>query len=143
MRESIGSVFLYNMIIVFIVIIFAFLAITFSYTRAYKVNNRIATIIEKYEGYNDEARQEIEKTLKSIGYMTKKSGEECKSRDDGNIVIAKDDSDYYYCVYYIEEDERYYDYGITTYMSYDLPFLNIFIKIPIYTKTNRNYLFTE
>ena len=51
MREGIGSVFLYNIIIVFIVITFGFLSASLSYMKAFKVNGKIANALEKYEGY--------------------------------------------------------------------------------------------
>ena len=68
MSTSIGHTFLYNLIILFIIIIFAFLSGTLSYYKAFKVNNRIVYIIEKYEGYNEFAKTEIETLLSNLGY---------------------------------------------------------------------------
>ena len=48
MRESIGTVSLLNFIIFFIFLVFAFLMGTFSYYKAYRVNNSIVAAIEKY-----------------------------------------------------------------------------------------------
>ncbi len=45
MREGIGSIALYNIIIVFITITFAILAGTLSYSEAFKANNRIINAI--------------------------------------------------------------------------------------------------
>ena len=53
MRESIGTAFLLNFIVVFIVFIMMFLAATLSYYKAYRINNYILHSIEKFEGYND------------------------------------------------------------------------------------------
>ena len=47
MSTSIGHTFLYNLIILFIIIIFAFLSGTLSYYKAFKVNNRIVYIIPR------------------------------------------------------------------------------------------------
>ena len=52
MRQAIGSVPMYNIIIIFIVITFGFLSATLSYMKAFKVNGRIAKALENYEGYN-------------------------------------------------------------------------------------------
>ena len=52
MRESIGTISLLNFIIFFVLLVFAFLIGTFSYYKAYKVNNYIVSAIEKYEGVN-------------------------------------------------------------------------------------------
>ena len=38
MREGIGSVFLYNIIILFVIIVFGLLSATISYYKAFKVN---------------------------------------------------------------------------------------------------------
>jgi hypothetical protein len=68
MRESIGTSFMLNFIILFIFLVFAFLAGTFSYYKAYRINNYIVNAIEKYEGYNEYSRAEIEKGLTSLAY---------------------------------------------------------------------------
>lgn len=74
MRESIGTSFTLNFIVLFIFLVFAFLAGTLSYYKAYRVNNYIVNAIEKFEGYNDYSIAEIQKGLTAIGY-------------DGNVVI--------------------------------------------------------
>lgn len=74
MRESIGTSFTLNFIVLFIFLVFAFLAGTLSYYKAYRVNNYIVNAIEKYEGYNDYSKAEIEKGLSAIGY-------------DGSVVV--------------------------------------------------------
>ena len=66
MREGIGSVFLYNMIILFIIIVFGLISATISYYKAFKVNERILSTIEKFEGHNDLAKAEIDDYLISI-----------------------------------------------------------------------------
>ena len=68
MRESIGTSFMLNFIVLFIFLVFAFLAGTLSYYKAYRVHNYIVNAMEKYEGYNEYSRAEIEKGLSAIGY---------------------------------------------------------------------------
>ena len=101
MRESIGSTFLYNIIIIFIVIIFGILAATLSYYKAFKVNTKIITSIEKYEGYNSLAVTEIRNTLTTIGYMIKKD-HRCPATKDGG-VLQTEDRKFRYCVYYFND----------------------------------------
>ncbi len=140
MREGIGSVFLYNLIIIFIVLIFAFLAATLSYYKAFKVNNRIISIIEKYEGYNTKARTNISETLTTIGYTTTRIT--CPATKNGGALQTQDNN-YPYCVYLFNNDgdSRHYSYGIVTYINFDFPFFNTFIRLPIYTKSDRIYRF--
>lgn len=59
MRESIGTVSLLNFVIFYILLVFAFLAGTLSYYKAYRINNAIVTSIEKYEGFNQLSYDEI------------------------------------------------------------------------------------
>ena len=68
MRESIGTTFMLNFILLFLFLVFAFLAGTISYYRAYMVNNIIMNAIERYEGYNDFSRAEISRRLSGVGY---------------------------------------------------------------------------
>jgi hypothetical protein len=80
MRESIGTVTLLNFIIIFIFIIFAFLMGTFSYYKAYKVNNYMVAAIEKYEGFNKLSYEEIENKLANMGYESMEIKCPAKSR---------------------------------------------------------------
>ena len=70
MREGIGSVFLYNMIILFIIIVFGLLSATISYYKAFKVNERLLFMIDKFEGYNNLSVEEMHDFLKLILFST-------------------------------------------------------------------------
>lgn len=135
MRESIGSTVTYNIIIIFIVVLFAVLAGTMSYFKAFKVNNRIVGIIEKYEGYNELAKAEIRSTLGTLGYRHI-DGIVCRVRE--NSKLYPQDPSFSYCVHlYCDEDDPYqYYYGVTTYITIDFPVLSSFIRVPIYTETS-------
>lgn len=139
MREGIGSAFLYNMIIIFIVIVFAILAATLTYYKAFKVNTRIINSLEKFEGYNSLAIIEIDNTLQTIGYMPR-LGQKCPDKR-GTGVLETEDKKYYYCVYYFKENNRYFRYGVVTYITIDIPLVNQYLRIPVYTKSNRIFLF--
>lgn len=141
MRESIGSAFLYNMIIVFIVIVFAILAATLTYYKAFKVNTRIINSIEKFEGYNDLALKNIQNTLTTIGYMFREDHSCPRTKNGGKLET--EDKKFRYCVYFFDNDgdNKHYSYGVITYITLDFPILNRFLQIPIYTKSNRIYKF--
>ena len=157
MRESIGSVFLYNIIILFVIIVFGLLSATISYYKAFKVNERILYTIDKFEGYNKPAINEINDYLYSIGYTTSPNGQnDCvKSRDGGTLVIDRN-SNYLYCVYYFNDDRGsneegrlngddepiYYNYSLTSYIYADLPIVGAF-KLPVYTKGERIFNFSD
>ena len=164
MHSPIGHTFMYNIIILFVVIVFAFIAGTLTYYKAFKVNNRIVSALEKYEGYNDLSKAEIDRFLGNIGYMVGDSShcaDELNRRNVSMTLVSSGlnnhptNNEYRYCIYLgVEEPgtrqevagempfcRRFFTYGVTTYMTLDLPFVNM-IRIPIFTRTNRIYKFT-
>lgn len=144
MRDAIASTYIYNIIIIFIVIIFAFVMGTMVYYKSFKTNKSILSIIEKYEGYNTLSQKEIKTSLESIGYSLH-GDRNCPVRDKTEAVTPPENDNYNYCVYYFPEDGKdgYYSYGVITYISFDFPFFNIFIKLPVYTRSNRIFRFGE
>ncbi|MCI8445121.1 MAG: hypothetical protein HFG15_01655 [Bacilli bacterium] len=142
MKQSIGSVFLYNIIIVFIILIFAFLSATISYSKAFRVNSKIMNYIERYEGYNTEAIREINRDLNTIGYRRGNSNK-CASSKNGGTLVTNGDNQYKYCVYRFEIDSRHYSYGVLTYMDMDIPIISQNLEIPVYSKTDKIYKFKK
>ena len=53
MRESIGATWVFSIVIVFIMMFTAYLAISVNYARAFKIKNAIITMIENNEGVNE------------------------------------------------------------------------------------------
>ena len=140
MKESIGSTASLNIMIAFIAIVFAFLAASLSYYKAFKVNNAITNAIEKYEGYNDLAKNEIAQKLESLGYQRYDANcsEEKKFNSKTFTYVASDQG---YCIYQYKGsgEQRYDEYGITTYMTINLPIISDLVKIPINTVSNEIY----
>ena len=155
MKESIGSTFLYNMIFVYIIIVFGLLTATMKYYKGYKVNTRIISYIKQYSGYNSVAHDKIKKYLSSIGYKTSNENinDVCSStKGDGVLIDSSSfsDSKYLYCVYYFNESnenekkgkKEYYGYGVTSFIFVDLPIIGNF-KLPVYSKSSRIYKFKD
>lgn len=148
MKQAIGSVPIYNIIMVFIVITFGFLAATLSYMKAFKVNGKIAKSLENYEGYNDLADAEITNILTSIGYrMGDSSSYTCPVKKGKNAVAAGKTKNHVYCIYeydyYGNGTTRYFNYGIITYIFFDVPIIGGTFKIPVYSETEKIFHFTE
>ena len=162
MREGIGSVFLYNMIILFIIIVFGLISATISYYKAFKINERILASIEKFEGFNSLAKYDITNYLTSIGYtslQTDIQSSDCpkfpNNTDKGTLTVDKKSS-HLYCVYFHKDDRGekekskvngdeqpiYYNYSVVIYIFIDLPIVGNF-KVPVYTKGERTYNFSE
>ena len=142
MRGPIAYTFLFNLVMLFILIIFAFMAGTMSYYKAFKVNNNIVHNIEKFEGFNEDSKLYIERFLGSISY--KGGGIKCteKYRD---MFLVYEGQDYSYCIYIDNISPKtgdYYKYGVLTYMEIDLPLVNL-INFKVFTRTNSIYKFTN
>ena len=154
MKESVSYPYLLNMMLVFIVISFCVIIATISYTKAYRINSKIANALEIAEGYNNLSKVEIERLISSFGYQ--QTDVNCKTRDfmvsvkkaDGSIqrknVSVEPLDDFKsnapgYCLYEVD-DGNYIYYGVTTYMLFDFPVMNL-LKLPVYNNTEKIYKF--
>lgn len=156
MKESVGYTVTLNIVITFIIIVFAFLSAALIYFKSNKVGNVITETIEKYEGYNTFAQSEIISKLTSIGYNKKavncenyynrmdvedQSG--CYAYDSDVYTDMPDGSDGY-CIFLCRElynGEWYYYYKISTNMMLNVPIINELLDVPIFSNTNRLYDF--
>lgn len=134
MKESISYTYLLNMMLVFIFVSFSVVMVTISYTKAYRINSKIADAIEDAEGYNEKSVNEINRLISAFGYQ--QPNITCKERSTG-VVIETDIKGI--CIYEIDSGD-YYSYGITTYMLFDLPLVNM-LRIPVYNTTEKIYKF--
>ena len=134
MKESISYTYLLNMMLVFIFVSFSVVMVTISYTKAYRINSKIADAIEDAEGYNEKSVNEINRLIRAFGYQ--QPNITCKERSTG-VVVETDIKGI--CIYEIDSD-NYYSYGITTYMLFDLPLVNM-LRIPVYNTTEKIYKF--
>ena len=142
MRGPIAYTFLFNLVIIFVLIVFGFLAGTMSYYKAFKVNNRIIHNIEKFEGFNEDAKIPIEQFLGSISY--KSGGIKCSDKYK-NMTLVYEGTDYSYCIYIDNTKPQsgdYYKYGVLTYMEIKLPIINL-VNFKVFTRTNSIYKFTN
>lgn len=133
MRESIGNAFLFNIIIIFTLVIILVLVGSLSYSKAFRVKNRIVEIIEKHKSYNANAKTEIEQNLKSIGYKTNPYYTQ-KCSDRGGTVMTDTSTNYRYCIVKFENPKGVY-YGVTAYMYFEIPVINSILEFPIYGET--------
>ena len=152
MREAIGSAFIVNLILVFIGVISALLIGSISYSKAYKIKDRIVYIIEKYDGFTDEAKKEIDKQIISIGYkLNDGTSSKCEglfkrrygsNYKEENLLHGKNlgVNQYNYCVY-----KNHYDsspgsyYTVVTYMTFDIPLIGGLLQFPVSGETSLVY----
>lgn len=53
MRQAIGSTWILQLVIIFMLIFISFLSLSISFTKAFKTKNELVTIVEKYEGVSE------------------------------------------------------------------------------------------
>ena len=133
MKESIANAYIVNIVIVFVVIFIFFFASSLTYSKAFKVKNRIVDIIEKYEAYNQSAIDEISSSLAEMGYRVNVSNKGCPQRN-GKDSIAITNSGYRYCVYEYETTKGKY-YGVSAYMYFDFPIIGEALEFPVHGET--------
>jgi len=139
-KKAIGGAYVYNLVIIFLLIMFGFFLALFSYTKAYRVSKSVVTIIENHSGYNDNTQKDIDAYLNNMGYRV--NSDSCPQRNDskGKKVDAIESTDSGLCIYEISKENSYITYGVVTYMTIDLPLINL-IKVPIYGETEKIYIF--
>lgn len=153
MREAMGNSFIVNLLMVFLGVMSALLIGSVSYSKAFKVKNRIIYTIEKYGGWDvytqdghNVVKAEIEANLKEIGYPLVLSNPfigGCPSRAGAELKYGGNSggstaNTYHYCVYKYQSEKGEY-YGVTTFMHFDIPLLGNYIEFPVSGKTKALY----
>lgn len=118
-----------------------------SYSKAFKIKNRIIEVIEKYKGYTADTEADVEALLKETGYPVQRNrnwkcpngrGEDAAGLNAGEegISAINNSDNYKYCIYQYKTVRGYY-YSVVTYMPIELPLIGDLIRfeIPIYGDT--------
>mgnify|MGYP000557911431 FL=1 len=149
MRTSIGGTAIMYIFIVFFILMAFLLTGTVIYYKGYKINSQIANSLEKFEGYNQFSAEDMDRVFKNLGYRYKNNSK-CLNGTDGSCLAENGKHEFSLTCSHTEknkgdnwEGNNYYiTYKIKTYIYIDLP-LNISMKIPITSRTNPIYQFTD
>ena len=106
MRQSIGSTWLLQLMIVFILLFVGFIILTINYSKTIKIKNEVISMIERYEGLNENSITLVNNFLTTSGYAV--TGE-CVSNstsgiygalslNDNSLEPARPNTKYYYCI---------------------------------------------
>lgn len=142
MREAFGGAFTIKLMLIFLAIYIAFIAIALNYAKAFRVKNKIIDIIEQNEGidsYIDTKEGsvigDINSYLNTVSYYVNLAN--IKNNNTENINCY----DRGYC---IEETtapvtdgitSKYYK--VTTYININFPFFKLNFNIPITGETRK------
>ncbi len=143
MREVSGTTWTFQLIILFILIFACFLTLVLNYNKAYSVKNELLTIIEKYEGVNEESLDIMNNYLRSTGYKTKGKCSSENEHDtifgvltlDGQYEKANSSNYYYYCFQENDSNNLVY-YNVTVFYRFNLPVLGEIATFRVNGRTN-------
>lgn len=148
MRDSIGGAMLLNLVIIFTGLVIVFFVSILSYSKAYKVKNRIIEIIEKYETYSGDVVNELNYDLKNIGYSTTtpaKCDERCNDireelvrtryKSEDLAIDSLNNSGYNYCVFSLTNNNEGFSYLVVTFVRFEVPIVGDILTFPVYGET--------
>ena len=147
MKQGISYTVDLNIAFIFIVIVFTFMSAVIIFFKSTKINNAIASSIEKYEGFNALAVEEINGKITSLGYQT--GSISCGGHDDGNCNTEPElvgNGSNGYCIYYCQEKidgSWYYYYKIRTRLMINFPIIGKMFDVKAYSNTVKMYDFEQ
>ena len=152
MKSAIGNSLLMSSVITIVSLVILLFVNILSYSKAYRIKNRVIEIIEKYETFeSDEVNNDIKNYLHQSGYQV--GG--CSSKeiniinnkynlnvDSNEILKINAKNGYKYCVVPIKlsNDEIYYK--VVAFVEYNFPVINELLITPVAGETkilDRNY----
>lgn len=150
MRETIGGTWITQLVIVFMLVFVAFLALTLNYTKAFKMKNEVITIIEKREGItngNDGSINLINNYLSKNNYYLKRA---CPAGSYGvtslnsealtYITESDHTKNYYYCIAKRKGPSTNYNgkvyYQVHLSLKFNLPVIGDIFTFEISGNTN-------
>lgn len=133
MNKAISGLWLFAIVIVFMMILIAYVAISINYSNAYKLKTALVTKLEQYDGWNPTSRNELNELITASGY--RQTGI-CSAPSDGGKVIGvlngtvteNPTQRQNYCITRTkmsgseEKDDKYY-YRVTIFLGFNLPVL--------------------
>ena len=144
MREAIGNTFVLNFIITFFALFILIFIGTTTYTKAFKVKNKIVDTIENYDGditttdtgnyLKSDVQDVINDKLGQVGYRIDNNSE-CPTdgRFSDGVVLSKS-SNYRYCIYRFDTSKGDY-YGVVAYIYLEIPIIGAKLEFPVYGET--------
>ena len=144
MREAVGTTWIFQLVIVFILIFAAYLALTINYSKAFKVKDEALTIIEKYEGISSEAIRTVNNYLISSAYRETGSCPSgyrgIKDLNSTSLTDVTPNGKYYWCVYKITGYNTTYPkksyYKVRMFFKFNLPVLG---NMAVYNVDGQTY----
>lgn len=141
MRDAVGGSFMIKLLLVFLAVYVIFIAIAINYAKAFKVKNKVLDIIEQNEGIgdydntSDPAMIQIDEYMNNIHYgvNTSSVAGKCSGYEYVNETRG-------YCITEIKNNDLEIQasyYKVTTFVTIDIPLVNLSFTVPIRGETRR------
>ena len=142
MRQAIGTTWLMQLVIVFTLIMVAFITLTINYTKAFKLKNEVISMIERNEGFNETQNGTVTLINNYLMYNGYSVTGSCNSDEYGMISLNDVKSElgvsgqkYYYCIQKIKRSSPTFTdrvkYKIRIFYHFNLPILGDFLTFSI------------
>ena len=130
MKEAFGTAYVVNFVIIFVILFIFFFVAGMSYTKAFKIKNRIVDIIEENECYSEDAtcesKEQIDDILNEAGYRVTNLKPNCKTIQGARLLTTTTNT-FNYCVYKFDTSKGSY-YKAAAFMYYEIPVIGENIK---------------
>lgn len=142
MREAVGNTFIFNVVIIFIVVATLVLVGSLGYSKGFKAKNKIIRIIEDNQGYNHDTMEQIDSALLDNGYRLKSAFARKSCPDLEGSTLLEESKNYLYCVY-SNNTERGIYYSVIIYIRFEIPILSGILEFPVKGDTRTIYDLNE
>lgn len=131
MRQSIGGVWIFQLMILFILLFVGYIILTIQYSKTVKMKNEVITMYEKYDGLNEQSIALVNQYLESshytaTGVCTKKAVSGlygALSLQDDELEEAEPNRKYYYCIKKYKGANKTRYYQVTLFYRFNLPII--------------------
>ena len=126
MKDAVGGSILFYIILIFIAIFIMFIAVIMNYAEAYRTNNYVVNTIEQYEGRKPlGTKSDTTSTDSLYGYLKR---HRYFGKLDVTCTNIPDDT-----------NPKGSVFGVTTYIKFYIPFVDVGFDIPIKNDTKTIY----
>ena len=144
MREAIGGTWLYGMVIVFIVVFSAYLAISINYSRTFRVKNGVVDIIEQNEGITGDTEKTLETFLDQHGHLVVGNCGSANTKAYKGAPYALMNGKPRLCAYKVDTPRStsavpVYTYYVSVFFRIDIPLLGDLLVLPVSGETKDIY----
>lgn len=138
MKEAFGTAYVVNFVIIFVILFIFFFVAGMSYTKAFKIKNRIVDIIEENECYSEDttctSKKQIDDILNEAGYRVTNSKPDCKQIQGADLLTTTTNT-FNYCVYKVGTTSKGSYYKAAAFMYYEIPVIGVHMQFPVYGET--------